>query len=125
MADAPAGHRTVLVVDADRSTRSLVYLTLHGERLDVVEAEDEDQAMAAVSDGGLDLALVDLRLSDDGGADLATRIKESDANVRTVLLVRKADLAQIPPDVVVDAVLTKPFTSLALLRKVDELLERA
>lgn len=114
--------RTVLVVDADRSIRSLVYLTLNGERLDVIEAEDVDAAMSAVDGGGLDLALVDLRLPDAGGADLAARIKESDADVRTVLLVRKADLGEVPPDVVVDAVLTKPFTSLALLRKVDDLL---
>lgn len=125
MADAVDVRRKVLVVDADQSTRSLVYLTLHGERIDVVEAADGDEAMAAVDGGGLDVALVDLRLPGDGGADLAARVKEADADIRTVLLVRKADLGDVPADTVVDAVLTKPFTSLALLKKVDELLERS
>lgn len=122
MPDAGA-HRTVLVADGDQSIRSLVYLTLHSERTTVVEAGDADEAVERVASGGAEVALVDFALPDGGGVDACARLKEAAASVRTILLVRKADLDEVPADVPADAVLTKPFTSLSLLRKVDETLE--
>ncbi len=121
MADAD-GSRTVLVADADESIRSLVYLTLKSERTEVLEAADADETLDLLRAHEPVLAIVDLGLPESGGVETCRRIRESGQGARTILLVRKADLGNIPDEAISDGLLTKPFTSLALLRKVDAVL---
>jgi len=118
--------RRILVADGDQSIRSLVSLTLSSDSCVVFEAANADQALAQVAENVPQVALVDQSLPGDG-PDACRRIKRSPlgAGIRTVLLVPKSEVneAGARNDPNVDALLTKPFTSLALLRKVDEMLE--
>ncbi len=118
----PAPSRTVLIVDQDEAIRAMVRLTLEGERTVVVEAEDVDQALVVAHDHHPDVALVDLDLPEGGGLD-ACRLLRDRADLRTIVLVPKDRLGRLRDDTrACDAVLTKPFTTMALLRKVDEVL---
>ena len=118
-ADRPA----VAVADADEAIRSLVNLTLDGERLTVVEAADADELLQVVSEHSAVVAIIDRTLPEQGGIAACSQLKQQDAGVQTILLVRKEDLDDVRDEQnVVDALLTKPFTSLALLRKVDDVL---
>ncbi|MDP9021317.1 MAG: response regulator [Actinomycetota bacterium] len=121
MVAADSGHRTVLVVDADQAIRSLVKLTLDSDATTVHEAADADAAMAAIDEHSVDVAIVDAEVP-GGGVDACGRLKRRRRAARTILLVRKGQLDDVDdPQGHVDALLTKPFTSLSLLRKVDGL----
>lgn len=124
MPDGSADERPVVVVaDADEAIRSLVDLTLDGERLAVVQAADTSAVLAAVDEHGPAVAVVDRALPDKGGIATCWQVKQRDDAIRTVLLVAKEDLDSVRDEQnVVDALLTKPFTALALLRKVDDVL---
>lgn len=114
---------SVAVADADEAIRSLVQLTLDGDRLAVVQAGDTDELLQALAEHGPALAIVDRALPERGGIAACWQVKQQDDDVRTILLVRKEDLDDVRDEQnVVDALLTKPFTSLALLRKVDDVL---
>lgn len=118
-----ADRPVVAVADADEAIRSLVNLTLDGERLAVVQAADADELLEVVSEHGAVVAIVDRTLPERGGIAACWQLKQQDAGVHTILLVRKEDLDDVRDEQnVVDALLTKPFTSLALLRKVDDVL---
>ena len=117
--DRPA----IAVADADEAIRSLVHLTLDGERLAVVQAADADELLQVASERGAAVAIIDRSLPERGGIAACWQLKQQDASVQTILLVRKEDLDDVRDEQnVVDALLTKPFTSLALLRKVDDVL---
>ena len=114
--------RTVLVAGSDESIRSLVILTLGSDETEVVEAPSSEAAVAMTGEHRPALAIVDVDL-DGGGYEACERIKAAGHDVRTVLLVAKQEYDEQARDgEAVDAYLTKPFTSLALLRKVDEVL---
>ncbi len=117
------GRPIVAVADADEAIRSLVGLTLDGERLAVVQAADTAALLEVVDEHGPRVAVVDRNLPDKGGIATCWQVKQRDDAIRTILLVAKEDLDDVRDDQnVVDALLTKPFTALALLRKVDGVL---
>ena len=114
--------RTVLVAGSDESIRSLVILTLGSDETQVVEAPSAERAVAMTDEHQPSVAIVDVDL-DGGGYEACERIKAAGTDVRTVLLVAKQEYDDhAGGGDAVDAFLTKPFTSLALLRKVDEVL---
>lgn len=113
----------VAVADADEAIRSLVELTLDGERLAVVQAADTTALLEALDEHVPAIVVVDRGLPDQGGIATCSQVKQRDDAIRTILLVAKEDLEDVRDDQnVVDALLTKPFTALALLRKVDDVL---
>lgn len=125
MPDGGADERPVVVVaDADEAIRSLVELTLDGERLTVVQAADTAGLLDAVDEHDPAVAVVDRSLPDKGGIATCWQVKQRDEAIHTVLLVAKEDLESIHDERnAVDALLAKPFTALALLRKVHDVLE--
>jgi DNA-binding response OmpR family regulator len=113
----------VLVASADAGLRAQVRLTLGQDRFAVTEADDTDGAIAAVATTPPVLAVLDLGLPGAGAAALARtlRAEPETAEVRTLALVpRGEEVGDLPG---VDATITVPMTSFALLRRVDELLD--
>lgn len=122
MVDAP---RTVLIADGDAGIRSLVKLTLDGDSYDVVEAADGESALVQVARHRPDLVLVDASLPGASGAAVCRSLKaQPETREARVVLLHSRDA---PADgdgtetVGADGYLAKPFTSFALLRKVEAL----
>jgi CheY-like chemotaxis protein len=89
-----AAGRRVLVVDDTESNRMVIRLFLLPLGIDVIEAADGKEALAALAAGGLDAALLDLNLPDIGGAEIAARIRNGEVGLREIpLLAVTADSA--------------------------------
>lgn len=113
----------VIVASGDGGLRGQVTLALDGERFEVASATDTDEAVHAVADRLPQLLVVDLQLDGAGGLALArtVRAQPETSAARILLLVPTGET--VPTEAPgVDGVLAAPFTSLALLAKVEALL---
>lgn len=122
MADAP---RTVLIADGDPGIRSLVKLTLDGDSYDVVEAADGESALIQVARHRPHLVLVDSLLPGASGTAVCRSLKAQPETRGVVVVVLHSRDESAGGDrgeeVGVDGYLAKPFTSFALLGKVEAL----
>ncbi len=119
------GDVEVLVVDDDRGTRETLVdiLALAGVTARAVATATE--ALAVQRAGGVALALVDYRLPDGTGLELAARLKEADGELPVLVLTGNATLETAVAAVgQVDEYLTKPVVAERLLRSVRAGLDR-
>jgi PAS domain S-box-containing protein len=129
-ADAPVdehGTETVVVVEDDESVRELVKVMLGGCGYDVLSAPDADAAvdLCGAHPGGVDLLLTDVVMPEIGGRALAERLTALFPNLRVLFMSGYSDEAvfrhgMIRPGT---AFIEKPFTQVALARKVREVLD--
>jgi signal transduction histidine kinase len=84
MPDRPVGR--VLVVDDDAGMRETLFDILSARDLTVVTASSGAAARAVAADGTVMLALVDYRLPDCAGIDLAMELKQDDPDLPVLLL---------------------------------------
>lgn len=99
--------RRVLVVDDEEQIRALVRMVLR-DLADIDEVATAADALDRAPACAADLIILDARLPDGRGMDVARRLRELDATRATPILMVTGDA----PDVaggVVDEVLTKPF----------------
>ncbi len=68
--------RTVLVVDDTAVNRMLAADVLKGAGMTVVEADSGETALQTAQAGGIDAFLLDVRMGDMNGIELATLIKQ-------------------------------------------------
>ncbi len=85
-------HRTLLVVEADRSVRLFLKRALRRTEAVVVVAEDAEAALAVLTHVRPDLILVDLALPGLSGLNLARRLRAYPAR-REIKLVALSRLA--------------------------------
>jgi DNA-binding response OmpR family regulator len=112
----------VLVASPDEGLRAQVRLTLGDERFEVLEAADTDGAVRAVAGTAPALVVLDQQLPGALMLARSLRYETATADARTLLLVPRR--AEQPDDVSgIDATMSVPMTSFALLHRVDELLE--
>jgi len=117
--------RDVLVVDDDEGVRSTIVdiLTLAG--FTVAASASAAEAVAAQLADPARVALVDYRLPDTTGLELATRLKQADPDLPVIVLTGNASLETAVAAVgTVDEYLTKPVPPLRLLQTVRAGLER-
>ena len=96
---------TVLVVDDDPSLRLLCRVNLELEGYAVVEAGSIHEAEEALSDGAVDVVLLDLHLGNEQGIALIPAIEQRGLGSATALLTGSPGNA-LPEDAVV---IPKPF----------------
>lgn len=116
--------RKILLVDDDLSLRRLVRLTL-GPDYEILEANDGEEAVTIARRERPDLVFMDIRMPRLSGYEACRRIKESPetAHTKVVMLTansRDEDRAQ-GEAVGADGYMTKPYSPLALLATVEEL----
>jgi len=115
----------VLVVDDDEGVRNTIVdiLTLAG--FTVAASASAAEAVAAQLAEPARVAVVDYRLPDTTGLELATRLKQADPDLPVIVLTGNASLETAVAAVgTVDEYLTKPVPPLRLLQTVRVGLER-
>ena len=120
--------RTVLIADDESSIRLLVHATIESEDYTVVEAADGTGAWNMIQKLKPALVLLDIHMPGRNGLDVL-RLIRADASLegtRVILLTSKAQESDIEAGLIAgaDFYLTKPFSPLDLLTRVDEALLR-
>ena len=118
--------RTLLVADDEDGVRALVRMTLEGESLEILEAADGEQAVAMAREHHPDVVLLDVMMPGRSGFDVCRDLKAdpSTAGITIILLTARAQTADREEGQAAgaDDYFTKPFSPIALLRKVDDVL---
>jgi len=115
----------ILIVEDHPTMREAMRLVLEGEGFDISEASDGDEALSAVHAEPPDLMLLDMSIPGASGPDVLARVKAdpATAEVRVIVVTatgeegRAAALAGGA-----DHYFTKPFSPIALLQAVGEVL---
>jgi len=117
---------TILVADDERLFRHLIRVTLEGESVHIIEAEDGDQAIDLTRKHEPDVILMDWHMPKRSGLD-ATRTLSNDeqtSDVPVIMLTARGGSDDVRESRAAGARthLTKPFSPLALMRVVSETL---
>jgi PAS domain S-box-containing protein len=125
--EAPKGSEAVLVVEDENSVREIVNRVLSGKGYRVLMASDGSEGLRISGEynGPIDLLLTDLVMPKMGGRELATRLEAERAGMKVLFMSGYTEDA-ISHQGVLEAGLSfiqKPFTTVALLRKVREVLD--
>ena len=114
----------ILLVDDDVGLRRLVRLTL-GPDYDVIEANDGEEAVEITQREHPDLVFMDIRMPRLSGYEACRRIKQNPETANTKVVILTANMSDEDRErgaaVGADGYLTKPYSPLALLAKVEEL----
>jgi len=118
---------TVVIADDESSMRLLVHATIESDDYNVLEASDGTEAWAMVKEHRPALVLLDVQMPGRSGLDVLRLIKADPTleATRVILLTAKAQEADIEEGLIAgaDFYLTKPFSPLDLLTRVEEALE--
>jgi DNA-binding response OmpR family regulator len=119
---------TVLIADDEPSMRLLVHATIESDDYKVLEAADGDEAWTLINQFKPSLVLLDVQMPGLSGIELLGMIKSDStlAATRVILLTAKALAADMEAGMTAgaDFYLTKPFSPLDLLTRVEEALRQ-
>ncbi|WP_297511450.1 MASE1 domain-containing protein [uncultured Caulobacter sp.] len=119
----PPGCR-VLVVDDNAGNRELVRSVLEAVGVEVVEARDGEEGVAAAAAASYDAILMDLRMPRLDGVSAAQRIRaERGPSADAPIIAFSADVRLGPLDPVFSGATPKPLTVASLLSTLAEALE--
>jgi two-component system phosphate regulon response regulator PhoB len=117
---------TVLIADDEPSMRLLVHATIESDDYKVIEAADGDEAWTLIQQYKPSLVLLDVQMPGRTGLEILVSIKSDPAlkAIRVILLTAKALEADVDAGMTAgaDFYLTKPFSPLDLLTRVEEAL---
>jgi two-component system, OmpR family, phosphate regulon response regulator PhoB len=107
--------------------RLLVHATIESDEYAVVEAVDGEDAWAMIQQHRPSLVLLDVQMPGRTGLDVLRLIKSDPSllGTRVILLTSKAQEGDVEAGLIAgaDFYLTKPFSPLDLLTRVEEALE--
>lgn len=119
---------TVLIADDEPSMRLLVHATIESDDYKVLEAADGDEAWSLIQKFKPMLVLLDVQMPGRTGLEILGMIKSdrSLSATRVILLTARALVADVEAGMTAgaDFYLTKPFSPLDLLTRVEEALRR-
>jgi CheY-like chemotaxis protein len=119
-------HATVLIADDEPSMRLLVRATIESDQYDVLEAADGDEAWALITKHKPSVVLLDVQMPGRNGLEVLAMIRRdaSLAATRVIMLTARALKSDMEVGLAAgaDLYLTKPFSPLDLLTRVDEAL---
>lgn len=117
--------RTILIADDEIGVRSLVRMTLQRESFTIVEAADGPEALALARSRRPELVLLDVTMPGTTGYEVCRQLKAdpNTADMFVIMLTARAQDADrdMGREVGADEYFTKPFSPVALLRKIDEI----
>jgi CheY-like chemotaxis protein len=118
--------RKLLIADDEPGIRRLVRVTLQSDRYEIVEAADGEEALAQARQHRPDLILLDVTMPKRSGFDVCRILKDDPgtADIAIIMLTARAQDSDIREgeDAGSDGYFMKPFSPVALMRRVDEVL---
>ncbi len=117
----------ILVADDDKNTRMLLKAILEAENYSVVTAENGEEALAALDENHIDLAVLDVMMPKMDGYTFTRPLRQNDNNLPILMVSAK----QLPGDkkqgflVGTDDYMVKPIDEEELLLRIKALLRRA
>lgn len=119
--------KKLLIADDEPGIRSLVKMTLENDAYEIMEASDGVQALALVKDHRPQLVLLDVSMPGMSGFEVCRAIRADPLlkEIRVIMLTAMAQEADLAEGVAagVDDYFTKPFSPVALIRKVEEVFD--
>ena len=119
--------RTVVIADDESSMRLLVHATIESDDYSVLEAEDGLEAWTLIQKHQPSLVLLDVQMPGRTGLEVLRAIKADPTlnTTRVILLTSKAMETDVEAGLIAgaDFYLTKPFSPLDLLTRVEEALQ--
>ena len=115
----------ILIVEDHPTMREAMRLVLEGEGFDIDEASDGDQALAAVESERPDLVLLDMSIPGISGPDVLAAVKRDPASsmVRVIVVTATGEEGRAAAMAGgADHYFTKPFSPIALLQAVEQVL---
>jgi PAS domain S-box-containing protein len=126
--NAPRGTETILLVEDEDVVRGLTRKILMQAGYNVLDARSGDEAirLCTAHAGSIDLLLTDVVMPEISGKEVADRLLELRPSIRVLFMSGYTDEAIVQHGVLDANVkfIQKPFTWLALTRKVREVLNR-
>ena len=120
--------KRVLIVDDEAPIREMIAVALEMAGYDCIEAENAQQAHAAILDQKPDMVLLDWMMPGTSGIDFARRLRrdETTASVPIIMLTAKAeeDNKIQGLEAGVDDYITKPFSPRELVARLKTVLRR-
>jgi CheY-like chemotaxis protein len=125
----PRGTETVLVAEDEDAVRRIVKIALEAMGYRVIEARNGTEALEAARThaGGIHIVVTDVVMPEMSGRELAERITKDYPGLKILYMSGYTDDAVVRHGIVESGVafLQKPFSPLALARKVREMLDGA
>lgn len=119
--------RKLLIADDESGIRSLVRMTLERDSYTILEASDGEEAIALAREFRPEVVLLDVMMPGLSGFDVCRALKgdPTTAEATVVLLTAKAQESDRAAGIAAgaDDYFTKPFSPIALLRKIDQVYE--
>ena len=115
----------ILIVEDHPTMREAMRLVLEGEGFEIDEASDGAQALSAVHDEPPDLVLLDMSIPGVSGPDVLAAVKNDPAtsDVRVIVVTATGEEGRAAAMAGgADHYFTKPFSPIALLQAVEEVL---
>jgi CheY-like chemotaxis protein len=124
--EAVRNNATVLIADDEPSMRLLVRATIESDQYEVLEAGDGEEAWNMIREHKPSVVLLDVQMPGRTGLEVLALIRSdpSLSATRVIMLTAKALKADMELGLTAgaDLYLTKPFSPLDLLTRVDEAL---
>lgn len=119
--------RKLLVADDEEGVRRLVRLTLEDGDVEIFEAGDGEEALLLAREQHPDLVLLDVMMPKATGVEVCRALKsdEETSDIVVVMLSAKSQTADEEEGRAAgaDHYFTKPFSPVALLRKIDDIFD--
>jgi two-component system OmpR family response regulator len=122
-----AAIKRVVIADDDDDIRALMVIAAKRAGVDIAAAVDNGRdALEAVRQGGVDLAVLDISMPGMNGVEVAASIRESATTSGTLILMVSASVQLLTDHGIVaersDSFLIKPFSPRMLSQRIREML---
>ena len=115
--------KKLLIVDDEDGVRALVRMTLDTGTYEIIEAREGGEALELARQHRPELILLDVMLPDISGLEVCRKLKNDPAlsSITVVMLTARAQTTDLgdAEDAGADGYFTKPFSPIALTRKVE------